>query len=256
MAGHGGGHDMPATSGTAPGTGLSTSADGFTFDSSVARLEAGSNQAYRFRMLGPSGTPVTSFVPDQTKLMHFYAIRSDLTGYQHLHPTLESGGTWSTELRLDSPGPYRVFTSFIARDEGGQQHSLVLSRELTVPGAYQAAALPPPSDSTEVDGYRLSVKGQLQAGRSAPLQVNVTRGGQPVTDLEPYLDTFAHLTAFRSGDLAFAHLHPEGSAAAGRKGGPDLSFHAQVPEAGDYRLFLQFQTAGQLHTAAVTLRVA
>lgn len=105
-------------------------------------------------------------------------------------------------------------------------------------------------------GYRLSVRGQLQAGRSTPLQVNVTRSGQPVTDLEPYLDAFAHLTAFRSSYLAFAHLHPDGSAAAGRKGGPDLSLHAQLPAAGDYRLFLQFQTAGQLHTAAVMLRVA
>ena len=27
----------------------------------------------------------------------------------------------------------------------------------------------------------------------------------------PYLDTYAHLTAFHEGDLAFAHLHPHGA---------------------------------------------
>ncbi|HZE01023.1 MAG TPA: hypothetical protein VE155_04575 [Pseudonocardiaceae bacterium] len=33
-------------------------------------------------------------------------------------------------------------------------------------------------------------------------------GPLPVTDLQPYLDTYAHLTAFHGGDLAFADLHP------------------------------------------------
>jgi hypothetical protein len=72
--------------------------------------------------------------------------------------------------------------------------------------------------------------------------------------LEPYLDAYAHLTAFRSPNLAFAHLHPVG-AASGAHGGPELTFQAALPEAGDYRLFLQFQTRGQLHTAALTLHV-
>ena len=43
--------------------------------------------------------------------------------------------------------------------------------------------------------------------------------------------------------------------AAGRGGGPDLAFHAELPAAGDWRLFLQFEAAGSLHTAALTLRV-
>ncbi len=38
--------------------------------------------------------------------------------------------------------------------------------------------------------------------------------------------------------------------------GPELTFQAELSEAGDYRLFLQFQTQGRLHTAAVTLHVA
>ena len=31
---------------------------------------------------------------------------------------------------------------------------------------------------------------------------------------------------------------------------------AQLPSAGDYRLFIQFQTAGQLHTAVMTVSAA
>jgi hypothetical protein len=90
---------------------------------------------------------------------------------------------------------------------------------------------------------------------ASELGVNVTRDGQPVTDLQPYLDTYAHLTAFHEGDLAFAHLHPKG-AVSGDRGGPDLAFEAALSKPGNWRLFLQFQTAGVVHTGAVTISVS
>ncbi|MGW4391779.1 hypothetical protein [Streptomyces sp. NPDC004685] len=68
------------------------------------------------------------------------------------------------------------------------------------------------------------------------------------------LDTYAHLTPFHEGDAAFAHLHPT-TKVSGDNGGPDLSFHAELPTSGNWRLFLQFQTGGKLHTAALTPRV-
>lgn len=55
-----------------------------------------------------------------------------------------------------------------------------------------------------------------------------------------------------AGDLAFAHLHPAG-APHGDHGGPTLDFRADLPEGGNWWLFLQFRTAGILHTAALTL---
>jgi hypothetical protein len=55
-------------------------------------------------------------------------------------------------------------------------------------------------------------------------------------------------------DLAFAHLHPRGTV-NGDHGGPVLLFEAMLPKGGNWRLFVQFQTADALHTAAVTLPV-
>jgi hypothetical protein len=49
--------------------------------------------SWQFRILGADGRPVTAFEPEQTKLMHFYLIRSDLTGFQHIHPSMSPGGT-------------------------------------------------------------------------------------------------------------------------------------------------------------------
>ncbi|MFE0329464.1 hypothetical protein ACFW08_22265 [Streptomyces sp. NPDC058960] len=38
-------------------------------------------------------------------------------------------------------------------------------------------------------------------------------------------------------------------------GGPDQSFHAELPTSGNWRVFLRLQARGKLHTAALTLRV-
>jgi len=54
--------------------------------------------------------------------------------------------------------------------------------------------------------------------------------------------------------MAFAHLHPE-TKVDGDHGGPTLPFHAELSRSGDWRLFLQFQTSGTVHTAALTVHV-
>jgi hypothetical protein len=206
----------------------------------------------QFQILGAAGNPVTSFEPDQTKLMHFYLIRSDLTGFQHIHPEMAADGTWTAPVAPLQPGSYRAYTSFITKDSSGMAMPLVLSDRVTVPGPAPTQPLPAASTTTQVDGYTLTVTSAANSDMAATLTVTVSKDGKPVTDLQPYLDTYAHLTAFHDGDLAVAHLHPEG-AVNGDHGGPTLSFHAELPKAGNWRLFLQFQTAGVLHTAAVTL---
>ena len=100
----------------------------------------------------------------------------------------------------------------------------------------------------------LGFAGNVAAESEHQLTATITKNGEPVTNLEPYLATYAHLSAFDTTTLAFAHLHPEGTA-VGDHGGPTLTFHALFSSSGRWRLFIQFQTAGTLHTAQVTLVV-
>lgn len=246
--------DMPGMDHAAGGNGLSGNQDGYRLTSSDRSLAAGKQAAYRFTVTGPDGKPVTRFAVDQTKRMHFYAIRSDLTGFQHLHPTMAADGTWSAGLASLTPGAWRMFASFAPDSGAGKGKDFVLSRTVTVPGEATKTPLPAAAGSTQVDGYTVTVKGEPMAGMAHPLTVSVAKDGKPVTDLQPYLDTYAHLTAFHEGDAAFAHLHPT-TKVNGDHGGPDLSFHAELATAGNWRLFLQFRTGGTLHTAALTLRV-
>jgi hypothetical protein len=83
------------------------------------------------------------------------------------------------------------------------------------------------------------------------VRFTITRDGQELDSVEPYLGADGHLVALREHDQAFLHTHPEGTP-GGR--GP-ISFRVEYPSAGRYRLFLQFKHAGEVRTAAFTQRV-
>jgi hypothetical protein len=239
------------------GTGLSASSGGFTLVPTATNpvLPAGKATSLSFRIQDTTGMAVTSFQDDQTKLMHFYVVRSDLAGFQHVHPTMAKDGTWTANLAALAPGTYRAYASFITTNGSGTAVALELSKQFTVAGTASTTALPAASRTAEVDGYTVTLSGDLMAGMEHTLTATVTKNGAPVTDLQPYLGTYAHLTAFHEGDMAFAHLHPQGTV-NGDHGGPTLTFGASMAKSGNYRLFLQFQTGGTVHTAAFTVPVS
>jgi hypothetical protein len=86
------------------------------------------------------------------------------------------------------------------------------------------------------------------------LALTVTKDGVPVTDLDRYLAAYGHLVALRAGDLAYLHVHPAGEPGDGTtSAGPSITFYADVPTAGDYRLYLDFQHRGAVRTAGFTV---
>lgn len=246
---------MPGMSEPMPaGDGLAASQSGFTLVPATTTIPANGANTFAFQITGPDGAPVTQFVPEQTKLLHFYLIRSDLTGFAHLHPTTAADGTWSITLPVMSPGSWRAYTQFTAHHPGDITVSLVLSTPLAVPGEATTAPIAAASSSATVDGYTVTVSGQPTAGQEGPLGLDFSRNDVPVTDLQPYLDAYAHVTAIHAGNLAFAHLHPTNPINANH-GGPKLTLESAFPASGDWRLFIEFQTAGTVHTAEMVLRV-
>jgi hypothetical protein len=236
------------------GNGLSASQSGFTLKSATSTLNANTTNIFGFQITGPDGAPVTRFVPEQTQLLHFYLIRADLTGFVHLHPSMAADGTWTATLTAMAPGDWRAYTQFTANQPGDVTVPLVLSTALSVPGTASMQPVPAPSNTATVDGYTVTLSGQPAVGHDSLLTFTFSRDGQPVSDLQPYLDTYAHVTAIEVGNLAFAHLHPE-NPVTGDHGGPTLSVQTAFPASGDWRLFIQFQTAATVHTAEMTVHV-
>lgn len=244
-----GGHAVPGEGDAAelPG-GLQIAQAGYALALEDATLEQGRGVPVSFTIEGPDGEAVTEFDVVHDKKLHLIAIRRDMTGFQHVHPRLDDG-TWSTELDL-TPGEWRVFADF--RATGADP--LTLGADLRVPGEYEPAATRPATWSSEVGDYEVLLDGALVPGESSPLTISVTKDGDPVTDLQPYLGAHGHLVALREGDLAYLHVHPEEAPDDEEKTGPEVLFHASAPSPGRYHLFFDFKHHDTVRTASFILR--
>lgn len=240
------------TGAVVPVGGTGASAGGYTMRPLVSGFVAGTPGEFRFVVTGPDGAPVTRYAVVHDKLLHLIIARHDLTGYQHLHPTLAPDGTWSIPVTFAAAGSYRAYADFTAVDAKGTQAAAVLAVDLTVTGpAVPDSPLPPPATSTTVDGLTVAYRGAPVVGTAEPFVFTVTRDGQPVA-LEPYLGAFGHLVVLRRGDLGYLHIHPE-TEPAPPAGTVKCWFAA--PDPGSYRMYLDFQVGGVVHTAEYTLVV-
>ncbi|MFJ5990513.1 hypothetical protein [Lentzea sp. NPDC092896] len=227
---HGGSHDQ--TKSTLP-PGLSVSDNGYT-------LRLNENRSLAFQIEGPDGRPTTKFAVEHEKRLHLIVVRRDGSKFQHVHPEMAPDGTWSVPLSLPDAGSYRVFADF--KPEDGPKTTL--GADIQVAGDYRPQNHINSSTFT-VDGYEVSLTGELNAGKASTVTIEITKDGRKVTDLQNYLGAKGHLVALRASDLAYLHVHPEQ--------GDQVKFAVEVPTAGKYRLFLDFQHDDVVRTAEFTL---
>jgi hypothetical protein len=225
-----------------PVRGLAVAQHGLRVVVNDPELRRGGTETLRFRVVDDGGGTVRDFDVEHTKRMHLIVARRDLTGFQHLHPTMSADGTWTTPLRLADAGSYRIFADFSHDGE-----ATTLAADLRVDGAADLRPLPAPRPAAASDGgYEVRLdSGAARAGEGAELRFTVSKDGRAV-ETEPYLGAGGHLVALREGDLAFLHVHPTDAT------GDTIGFEATFPTTGSYRLFLQFKVAGTVQTAAFT----
>ncbi len=240
----------------ASGDGLSPTSDGYTLAKLSAPKKVGKSGTLKFTIQNADGKPQTNFAQTQTKLMHFYVVRKDLTQYQHVHPTLDAKtGEWSVKLAVAEPGPYRVLAEFEAVAANGDLDDRKVGGNFTVAGKYKPAAFAPKFGKASVGDYELTLDGEPKVG-GGPLTLKITKGGADVTDLQPYLASFAHVTGFREGDLKAVHVHPnETPKDDNAVGGPALTLAPTFAEAGKYRLFVEFQVGDKVQQTPLDIEV-
>ncbi|WP_433374164.1 hypothetical protein ACQPZX_03380 [Actinoplanes sp. CA-142083] len=229
--------------------GLSLSSGGLTLVPTQTNFVAGRRQRLSFRITGAGGAPITTYAVVHDKLLHLIVIRRDLSGFQHLHPSMGADGSWGIDLMLAQPGIYRMIADFTAL-VGGKPVATTLGSDLTVAGDYAPTALPAPAHAVAADGFAVGYEGTPDVQSTQPILVSVAGPDRRPAMLEPYLGAYGHLVVLRDGDLAYVHVHPETTLADGK-----VKFWLSVPSSGTYRMFFDFQVAGQVHTAAWTVEV-
>lgn len=234
--------------------GVSLSAHGYALSPVTSPTSVGEAGELTFQVVDAQNAPLTAYVNTHEKDLHLIVVRTDGTEYRHVHPTLDvHTGTWSTPWEWREAGSYRVYADFVPAVENGPD-KVTLTRVVDVAGVTSTASATEVNTTYEVDGFTVKVDGILTAGSTSELTLSVSQDGEPVTTLQPYLGAFGHLVALRDGDLAYLHVHAEGEEpSVGDTAGPDITFFAEVPTAGRYLLYLDFQVDGQIHTAMFAL---
>jgi hypothetical protein len=241
-----GGH----THGTAYGDGTATEVHDVRMTDIRLPARAGQPGKVSFEILNLTGKPVTTFVEAQTKLLHLYVVRSDLSAFRHLHPTYAKGA-WTAPVTLPTPGDYRVIAEFSVRN-AGHTDQIVLGGEGAVGGRVPVHR---PARQGASDGaVRVAIEGTDDSLLSKRMTVRVSdRQGRPVK-LGAYLGTTGHITGFHVATGAMTHLHPIGLPTIEHDAAV-LSLHTTFTLPGTYVFFVQLRVDGFLHTLRATADV-
>jgi hypothetical protein len=210
---------------------------------------------------GSTGLPVEDLVTHHDSLLHLVVISADGGFYTHIHPPRVGPGRYAIGLTPDRPGRYTAYAEIQRQDSGTQ----VVARDFALGGAAVAASPPAPGfGQRDVAGMQVNVSSsllQLRAGKQATLMFSFSRGGAPVSDLQPWLGMGGHMIARAADGATFAHVHavgpmaPAGVLASGIVYGPDIRFVYTFPQPGRYQLWGQFRHEQQIVTVPLEVTV-
>jgi hypothetical protein len=216
----------------------------------------------------PGGALVTNYDTDMTKKLHMIVISDDLTTFQHVHPTLGPDGHFTIDLKVPAAGGYHVYADGVPHGDGQQVFRFDVPFGNTLSNAPNLTATPA---TVQAGPYTVKLSTlQLNSGESTMLVARLTKRGQPAQDLQPYLGGAAHAVFINAKDYSYIHVHPtQGTdmvkmdamnGMGGMKELPDngkvnpvLMLHVVAPEAGTYKLWLQFRGGGRLYVAPFVL---
>ncbi len=220
--------------------------------------KAGATAQFRLTVRDPrTNAVVRNFELVHERILHFFIISQDLEHFAHVHPQLQSDGTFLQSTILPRAGAYRLIADFLPA--GGVPQMI---QQSVVTAGFTGSLVPNAAlveDLTDklLDGVRVKLSmPRPVAGREQLLtfQVEDAATGRPVADLEPYLGATGHVLLVSSDLQTAAHSHPVADLSA--TVGPVIVFQALFPREGAYRVWVQFQRRGRVLVAPFTVVAA
>lgn len=177
------------------------------------------------------------------KLIHLFVVHENLEFFEHIHPTLESDGTFKQAVKLPYGGMYRLLADFYP---AGSVPQLAVGT-LFVDGVCEKVQLRPelaPSKSVNVTAtLRLEPEQPV-----ADLETRLFLTLDPASGLQPYLGAWAHMLVASEDLVDLLHVHPflaDGKA--------EMQFNIIFPRDGLYRIWTQVQRENVIDTVVFTV---
>ena len=222
-----------------------------TFESRPMQLVAGqpATLTYTPQELGHEQAPVPLAVVHEKKI-HLIIVRKDLSVFEHEHPEFTAQGNYQAAFTFPKGGDYVLFQDYTPDGSGHQ-----LGRQaVSVQGPkYTPVKFSKDQMQWQQDGYQatLAFDKELKVGQLLGMKITLRKDGQPVTDLDKYLGALGHVVVISEDTERYLHVHPNDQADKG----PVIGFNTNFEKSGLYRVFLQFNHGGRIHTGNFTINV-
>lgn len=232
-----------------------------------AELKAGAEAKILFTIKDGDGKPVQVLQITHDRLVHAVIASADFTVFAHIHP--DDFGPITDEMKKKAEYPVR-FTFpkaghyIIAIDTAANDN--LISEHFTVDVGGGPKMGPSTKDLSREKKFGdlsvtlTTVPETIIAGKEVTLKYVIKKGGDPVTDLEPFLSAPMHVAIISSDLENFMHEHGElPGASMGHehmghmmhmktpaKFGPEIDVPVVFPTKGLYQIFGQVGHKGKV----------
>lgn len=253
------------------------------FKAEPTEVKAGVPATLSFTVKDNQGAIVKDLPIVHEKPMHLLAVSNDLAEFYHIHPEPQADGSYAVAHTFPNGGAYRLYADFTPKD-----FKQVVERiDIKVAGTERAKVALTPDAKFEkaVRGLKIVMKPQreIKAGNELMLEFAAfdEKTNKPATDLQNYLGELAHFVIISEDMQDFVHAHPMSKGeheamkipqmrtgdhnADGHKhddktetktaSASEVAAHTAFPREGKYKIWAQFQRAGQVITVPFVVNV-
>jgi putative copper export protein len=226
-------------------------------------IAAGSPVEMSIRLTGMDGRPLQGLTITHERILHAVIIGRDLEVFAHIHPEditpitkdLLEKATFPLRYTFPKTGEYLLGIDF-AKDEEHYSKTFILN-------VAAAEAMKDPeidlSTGKNFAGYDVSFRvpgGPIIAGNETKLMYVITKNGEKILNLAPYLGAAMHLAIISVDLKTFIHAHGVVPGAGSHSDhlhlatparfGPEIETEVLFPTPGFYKIFAQFKHQGRI----------
>jgi hypothetical protein len=170
----------------------------------------------------------SDLLTDHGHLVHLYAIRwPEMDAVFHLHPVPNRESGFSDALPAMPAGTYRLYADVVFKNGFPETETATLTLPTGMTAApldsEDASATPSPLSAGELGStYKLPDEYTMVWDKPESITANAPYNlvfhlldpqGKPAANMQPYLGMAGHAAFVKTDGTAFAHTHPDGSAA-------------------------------------------
>ncbi len=207
----------------------------------------------RFQPLHADGKPLAGLDVVHTKKLHLIIASKDLAHFDHVHPVLHPDGALTLDYAFPHAGEFVLYADCTPTGDRNQVFRIPVTVAGTAPILRPLVVTPAPARA--FGAYRVALTltpDPPQTNDETQLTFTLSENGIPVVDLEPFLGAGGHCVILSEDTQGYLHSHPLDM--GGARFGPSVTFHAQFPRRGVYKIWGQFQHHGKPLTADFTIQ--